>query len=111
MVEPNGAQMTFKDIADDAVLVEDDARITLSGGTAVGWLNGGGNTGAGIRVVGDNVNIKLDSGTTVTGTDGDVKVDGAVGGDGPTLEAFTYSQLTTEGPLTLEATFTKVERE
>jgi len=79
MIGPS-QQLTFENITGPSVVKVSGGSRLLIGDSTIGLVDGGGNTGVGIEVVADVGNqVDLNAATNVTGTLGDLKIDGVIG--------------------------------
>jgi len=94
-----GSRVIFKNIPGPCVRIWSDTHIEVTGtvigsGNLAGFVDGGGNLDVGIQFEGGHSSCKLESGTDVTGSNGDVKLFGG--------EVVSYTTIETDGPLTDE---------
>ena len=81
----------FSGNAGPCVRVQDGATLIFSDGVSHGWFNGSGNTDVGIDIAGASTISRIDSGTTITGSVGDVRMQGTI---------VSYSSILSSGPYT-----------
>ena len=86
------ATIWFESITDACVVLGTGANVDVAGSGSDGFLDGGSNTGVGIRLAGPGAVLKLPAATDVEGTGGAIEM-----GDG-TIK--TYLDLTVPGVLT-----------